>query len=111
MSNKHKTKEETRQFVFKVAEYQGWVVNPDDSFLDDILEGLTANYNRYGYFLCPCRDGDGDREADKDIICPCDYNVPDQKEHGHCFCGLFLSKEFAASGKAVRQIPERRPQF
>lgn len=111
MSNKKKSKEDTRRFVHQVAKYQGWVVNPDESFLDDIIEGLTTNYNRYGYYLCPCRDGDGIREEDKDIICPCDYNVPDQQEHGHCYCGLFLSKEFAATGKPVRQIPERRPSF
>lgn len=111
MSNKKKTKEETARFVYTVAKYQGWVVNPDTPFVDDIIDGLQANYNRYGYFLCPCRDGDGDRQADKDIICPCDYNVPDQKEYGHCFCGLFLSKEFADSGKEVRPIPERRAAF
>ena len=111
MSNKKKSKEEARKFVFQVARYQGWEVNRDEKFLNDIIEGLQANYNRYGYYLCPCRDGDGDRQADKDIICPCDYNVPDQQEYGHCFCGLFLSKEFAASGKAVRQIPERRSSF
>ena len=111
MSNKQKTWEETARFVYQVAEYRGWVVNPDKEFVDDIIDGLKANYNRYGYYLCPCRDGDGDREADKDIICPCEYNVPDQKEYGHCFCGLFLSQEFADSGEEVRPIPERRESF
>ena len=111
MSNKKKTKEEARRFVYQVAKHQGWVVNPDEEFVEDIIDGLQTNYNRYGYFLCPCRDGDGEREADRDIICPCVYNVPDQEEHGHCFCGLFLSKEFAESGKPVQPIPERRSAF
>ncbi|MFP4331051.1 MAG: ferredoxin-thioredoxin reductase catalytic domain-containing protein [Alkalispirochaetaceae bacterium] len=111
MNNKRKTEAETRQFVYKVAEYRGWVVNPDGAFLADIIKGLQTNYNRYGYFLCPCRDGEGDRQADKDIICPCDYNIPDQVDYGHCFCGLFLSREFAESGQQVRPIPERRASF
>ena len=114
MSHTHKSKEEARIFVQRVADHKGWALNPDEEFLDGIVEGLKTNYNRYGYFLCPCRDGEGDRAADKDIVCPCDYCVPDQKDYGHCFCGLFLTKAFADAaeqGKAeVQPIPERRPE-
>lgn len=91
-----------------VAEHQGWALNADDAFLDDLADGLARNYNAYGYYLCPCRDGDADREADRDIICPCDYARPDIGEHGHCFCGLFLSREFARRGATPHPIPERR---
>ncbi len=107
---KKKTPADARRFVEMVATHQGWELNPDKAFLADIVDGLAANFNRYGYFLCPCRDGSGLREHDKDIICPCDYNMRDQEEHGHCFCGLFLDARFKASGKPVRQIPERRPE-
>ncbi|NCN04063.1 MAG: ferredoxin:thioredoxin reductase [Spirochaetales bacterium] len=110
MNQKLKTPADSALFVQKVAEKQGWVPNPDEEFRKKIEAGLAENYNRYGYFLCPCRDGDGDRQADKDITCPCDYNVPDQKEYGHCFCGLFLSPEFAATGAPLQGIPERRPE-
>lgn len=103
-----KTSADAAKFVEKVAAKQGWVPNPDLEFRRKIEEGLAVNYNRYGYFLCPCRDGDGDRASDRDITCPCDYNLADQKEFGHCFCGLFLSPEFAASGKPISSIPERR---
>lgn len=91
-----------------VADHQGWVLNSDESFLAHLAQGLASNYNTYGYFLCPCRDGDGDRDEDKDIICPCVYARPDQDEYGHCFCGLFLTKEFAERGTTPRPIPERR---
>ena len=106
----HKTLEQTREFVRRVAQHNGWVVNPDAEFLEDLIQGLTTNYNRYGYYLCPCRDGEATRAADKDITCPCDYNIPDQAEYGHCFCALFLSPEFAASGQDPQPIPERRPE-
>ena len=101
--------EKAQEFVRKVAKLRGWALNPDEEFLDGVVEGLATNYKRYGYYLCPCRDGSGDRGEDRDIICPCTYCVPDQKEYGHCYCGLFLTKEFAESGKPVNQIPERRP--
>ena len=109
VSSRRKTPGNALQFIHAVANHRGWAVVPDEQFLNDIADGLARNYNSYGYFLCPCRDGDGDREADQDIICPCVYAVPDQAEYGHCFCGLFLTHEFAARGVAPQPIPERRP--
>ncbi len=109
MNSKNKRPEDARAFAEAVANHQGYTVNPDAAFVDALAIGLASNYNRYGYYLCPCRDGDGEREADEDIICPCVYNIPDQREYGHCFCALFMTKEFARSGKDPVPIPERRP--
>ncbi len=109
MSNIQKTVDQTLSFFSMVAEKQGWKLNPDESFLDMLAEGLTVNYNRYGYYSCPCRDADGEREKDRDIICPCAYCVPDQEEFGHCYCGLYLTVQFYNSGKTPASIPERRP--
>lgn len=107
---KEKTLEETRVFVERVAEHQGWKVNPDTEFVQTLIEGLNTNYNRYGYFLCPCRDSGGSRERDKDVICPCVYSKADIQEYGHCYCALFFSPAFYASGKEYGPIPERRPE-
>ena len=104
-----KTAQDALTFIHRVAAHNGWEVNPDTEFVADLAAGLALNYNRYGYFLCPCRDGEGSRELDRDIICPCDYNIPDQREYGHCFCALFYTPECAARKEAPRQIPERRP--
>lgn len=46
----------------------------------------------------------------RDVICPCVYAGEDITEYGHCFCGLFLSREFHTTGKEVQPIPERRPE-
>ncbi len=109
MIRKVKTVDDGRLFVTTTARFQKWELPRDEEFLTILVEGLTTNYNRYGYFLCPCRDGTGAREKDRDIICPCAYCVPDQKDYGHCYCGLFLTPDFFASGKPPRSIPERRP--
>ncbi|TFG58980.1 MAG: ferredoxin:thioredoxin reductase [Spirochaetales bacterium] len=105
-----KTTETTRNFVEAVAKHQGWKLNSDREFLDSIITGLTATYNNYGYFRCPCRDSWGTREKDADIVCPCEYCRPDMQEYGHCYCGLFLTADFAAGGKPPSSIPERRPE-
>jgi len=103
-----KTIEQTRLFTRMVAQKQGWTLNPDASFYDSLVEGLQANFDRYGYFLCPCRDSDGSRELDRNSICPCLWSRVDVPEFGHCFCALYLSKEFADSGREPQGIPDRR---
>ncbi|GAB4329021.1 MAG: ferredoxin-thioredoxin reductase catalytic domain-containing protein [Promethearchaeota archaeon] len=105
----HKTPEDAKIFAKMVAEKQGWVVNPDEQLVQWLAEGLATNWNRYGYFSCPCRLAEGDREKDRDIVCPCAYCRPDQEEYGHCYCGLYLTREFASTGKKPGSIPERRP--
>ena len=106
----NKTIEDTKKFVEMVAKKQGWKINQDKELVQDLYTGLTTNYNRYGYFACPCRDADGNKEADKDIMCPCDYCAPDQKEYGHCYCGLYLTPEYYELEKVPDQLPERRPE-
>ncbi|MHA1675310.1 MAG: ferredoxin-thioredoxin reductase catalytic domain-containing protein [Promethearchaeota archaeon] len=106
---KTKTKEQTKKFIEMIAKHNNWKLNRDEELLDFLAEGLTTNFNRYGYYVCPCRDGDGDKELDKDIICPCDYCKPDQEEYGHCYCGLYLTAEFFETGKEPQGVPERRP--
>ncbi|MFA7563399.1 MAG: ferredoxin-thioredoxin reductase catalytic domain-containing protein, partial [Methanoculleus sp.] len=54
------------------AEAGGYHLNPDLEFICDLVRGLSANRERYGYITRPCRLASGDREDDLDIICPCD---------------------------------------
>lgn len=97
-------------FARSIAEKNGWRLNPDSQAVAWIADGLARNYNRYGYFQCPCRDSWGDAEHDSDIICPCEYCTADQADYGHCYCGLYLTSSFFAAGEPVRSIPERRAQ-
>ncbi len=69
----------------RVNEPKGYFFNKDRALVDDLLDGLLLNKERYGYMLCPCRLGTGDREKDRDIICPCDYREPDVAEYGACY--------------------------
>ena len=68
-----KTIQDTRCFATMVAAHQGWKLIADREFLDTLIAGLTTNHGRYGYYLCPCRDTLGSREADSGVICPCEY--------------------------------------
>jgi ferredoxin-thioredoxin reductase catalytic subunit len=92
------------------ARSRGYYLNPDESFLNDLLEGLKKNEERHGYPSCPCRLASGNFDFDKDIICPCDYRDPDVEEFGTCYCGLYVRKEMFEGKAPIVSIPERRPQ-
>jgi ferredoxin-thioredoxin reductase catalytic subunit len=59
--------------------------------------------------VCPCRLASGDRENDKDIICPCVYRAPDVEEYGSCYCNLYVSKAWNDGTIDRDFVPERRP--
>jgi ferredoxin-thioredoxin reductase catalytic chain len=94
----------------KEAEASGYHLNPDVEFTADLVEGLLVNEKRYGYWNCPCRLSGGSREADLDIICPCDYRDADIAEYGACYCALYVNDRIKEGRQKARSIPERRPK-
>jgi ferredoxin-thioredoxin reductase catalytic subunit len=91
------------------AETKGYHLCPDPELLDDLMEGLARNEDRYGYASCPCRIASGVKTYDADIICPCEYRDADVEEFGMCYCALFISEEMKKDPKNMTGIPERRP--
>lgn len=93
----------------KIQEAKGYYFNQDKARTLELLEGLITNKERYGYMACPCRLAAGDRDHDKDIICPCVYRTPDVEEYGSCYCNLYVSKEWNEGKIPHEFVPERRP--
>lgn len=93
----------------KVQEPKGYFFNRDKDLVFELLNALLANKERYGYMTCPCRLASGDREKDRDIICPCDYREPDVREYGSCYCQLYVSREWNEDKIPHVVVPERRP--
>jgi ferredoxin-thioredoxin reductase catalytic chain len=101
--------EQLYEMLKKAQEAKGYHFNKDKKKVFDLLEGLLVNKERYGYMCCPCRLASGDREWDKDIICPCVYRVPDVEEYGSCYCNLYVSTEWNEGKVPEQYVPERRP--
>ena len=93
----------------KVQEPKGYYFSNDTQRVRELLEALIVNKERYGYMVCPCRLAAGDREADRDIICPCVYRAPDVEEFGSCYCNLYVSNAWNDGTISHEYIPERRP--
>jgi ferredoxin-thioredoxin reductase catalytic subunit len=98
----------TNQDAERVVKYY---LNPDEIMTQELLQGLSENQVRYGYRTCPCRLAKGVLDADRDIICPCDYREADVAEFGNCYCGLFVNEQVFKTGRPVASIPERRKRY
>lgn len=103
------TLEQVRRRAEADAKTYGYFLHPDPEFLNDLLEGLKKNEERYGYPSCPCRVASGKLEFDRDILCPCDYRDPDVLEYGCCYCALYVRKDLYEGKTPILPIPERRP--
>ncbi len=93
----------------KTQEPKGYFFNKDRERVFELLEALMVNKQRYGYMACPCRLASGNRELDKDIVCPCVYRVPDVEAYGSCYCNLYVSEEWNKEKVPHDYVPERRP--
>lgn len=93
----------------RVQEPKGYYFNRDRQRVDELLDALLVNRKRYGYMACPCRLASGDRDKDRDIICPCIYREPDIREFGSCYCNLYVSRAWNDGLLVHEYVPERRP--
>lgn len=103
------TAQELYEMLRKVQEPKGYFFNQDRERVDELLEALLLNRQRYGYMCCPCRLAAEDKDKDRDIICPCVYREPDVKEYGSCYCNLYVSQAWNEGTIPHPYVPERRP--
>jgi len=73
------------EMLRKIQEPMGYFFNREREKVFDLLDGLLINRERYGYMSCPCRLASGNRDWDRDIICPCIYRDEDIREYGRCY--------------------------
>lgn len=101
--------EKLHAMLRKSQEARGYFFSRDQERVRELLAALLENRERYGYMACPCRLASGDREKDKDILCPCVYREPDVAEFGSCYCNLYVSQDWNEGKIPEVYVPERRP--
>ena len=95
---------EALDFTLRTAKREGHVTG------HELLEGIRVlTKERFGYMACPCRLAYGEKARDIDIVCPCYYRDPDIKEHGACFCALYVNEDWIEGRKPNKSIEDRRP--
>jgi len=103
------TADQLHEMLKKIQEPKGNFFNHDLEKVLDILHDLLVNKDRYGYMSCPCRLASGNRDQDRDIICPCAYRDLDLAEYGSCYCNLYVSRDWNEDRIPHDYVPERRP--
>jgi ferredoxin-thioredoxin reductase catalytic subunit len=89
--NKEELRKVWQDYSDKSKEFQ---LNPDKEHVDRILDGVLKKEKETGLKLCPCRIGDGTREKELELLCPCNFKTHSTwQEKGRCWCGLFLKRE------------------
>ena len=84
------TIEELKKEYAEYAKSNRFKLNPDDKTVERIISGLLRNQEKYGEMYCPCRRVSGNKEEDKQKICPCFWHKDEIAKDGHCFCNLYI---------------------
>lgn len=82
--------EKGKQLVREYEEYakkNGFMLNPNQETVKQLIRGLVENEEKEGKRCCPCRIQCNDK-----IVCPCVYHKKEIEEQGHCHCSLFVKK-------------------
>ena len=86
-------KEELLKVWEKFTENNDFKLNADTAHVEKVTEGVLNNEKEHGLKLCPCRIGDGTKERDLELLCPCNFKIQETWEkEGKCWCGLFVKR-------------------
>lgn len=92
MMNLSETEQEILSSLKDYANKKGFALNSDEETLAKVVKGLAMLKDKKGEFYCPCRLTTGNKDIDKNIICPCIYHEKEIAEQGSCHCKLFFAK-------------------
>jgi len=92
MGYKEERKKRLLAYFKKYVEEKGFSLN-EERIVDNILEGLIRNEEKFGHIYCPCRPVTGNLEEDRPKICPCVFHLKEIEEKGRCLCGLFVKRD------------------
>jgi ferredoxin-thioredoxin reductase catalytic chain len=82
------------EWTARQPENNKFILNPDKEVVERLAEGVLKNEENKGLKFCPCRMILGDKEADKKLVCPCNFRSQKTwREKGECWCSLFVKEK------------------
>jgi len=94
----NKSPQITLDFLKKVADKFGYVLNPDENALARTASYMAGNEEKYGHRYCPCKHHHP-VDPKTDPICPCPDFQDEIRRDGHCECHIFFDKDAAVQAK------------
>ena len=86
------------KYLQKVADRNGYVLNPDEKALGRITSFMADNKVSYGKYFCPCKHN-YPLNVDSDPICPCITLKDEILRDGYCECHVFFNPDAAHAVK------------
>jgi len=77
----------------KVGEKKGYVFNPNQNWVTQVIRLMTNNLREFGKYFCPCKQH-YPVDTNSDIACPCPTLDQEVVDNGCCHCRLFFRKGF-----------------
>ena len=85
------TESEIYELAKKNAGESGYKLNPDYDIVVTAIKAIANNMRDKGEPYCGCRSTTGDKEKDKELICPCSRRDKDIAKRGACLCALYVA--------------------
>ena len=80
-----------QEFADRQEAPEKFKLNPEQDRVELLAEGVLNNEDNHGFKYCPCRLTSGDKAADAQLICPCNFKAQKTwREKGECWCSLFV---------------------
>ena len=85
------TESEIYELAKENAGESGYKLNPDYDIVVTAIKAIANNMRDKGEPYCGCRPTTGDKEKDKELICPCSRRDKDIAKRGACLCALYVA--------------------
>jgi ferredoxin-thioredoxin reductase catalytic subunit len=77
----------------RICEKKGYIFNPNQDWVDQVVRLMTNNQKEHGKYFCPCKQH-YPIDIKSDVVCPCSSLDEEVTADGCCHCRLFCSKDF-----------------
>lgn len=91
--NKDKVYVDNYERLKKICEKKGYIFNPNQDWVDQVIRLMANNQREYGKYFCPCKQH-YPVDIKEDIVCPCPTLEQEVTDDGCCHCRLFCKKDF-----------------
>jgi len=91
------------EYLKKVADRFGYVLNPDARTLNLVAGYMDENKVKHGKYFCPCKQH-YPLDLVKDPVCPCSSFKDEILRNGHCECHVFFDPDAAAKARRAEGL-------
>ncbi len=91
--NNEEAYEKNLRRLKNIGEKKGYVFNPNQDWVTQVIRLMTNNLKEFGKYFCPCKQH-YPIDTKFDVVCPCPTLDQEVADDDFCHCRLFCRKGF-----------------